>query len=77
MRVKSYYGFQTGDIVKADIPKGKYQGTHKGKVACRKTGYFDIKNINGKCVCQGISYKYLTIVQREDGWQYEKEKRKS
>jgi len=32
---KSFLGFQTGDIVKAVIPKGKYAGVHIGRVAIR------------------------------------------
>jgi hypothetical protein len=42
-RKKIHFGFQTGDLVVADIPKGKYKGTWKGRVAVRATGYFDIK----------------------------------
>ncbi|MDA8334784.1 MAG: hypothetical protein M0Z41_07305, partial [Peptococcaceae bacterium] len=48
-------GFQTGDLVVADIPKGKYQGRWRGRVAVRKTGYFDIGDGTGKRICQGIS----------------------
>ena len=38
-----YFGFQTGDIVKAAVPKGKYMGTWIGRVAVRASGYFDLK----------------------------------
>lgn len=71
---KLYFGFQTGDMVKADILKGKYYGQHTGRVAVRSTGYFDIKDGTGTRVCQGVSHKYLKIIQRADGWQYEKAK---
>ncbi len=66
---KLFFGFQTGDMVKAVVPKGKYRGIWYGKVACRKTGYFDIKS-NGQRVAQGISHKYFAIVQRFDGYSY-------
>jgi hypothetical protein len=38
MRTKSVHGFQTGDIVRADVPKGKKVGTYTGRVAIRETG---------------------------------------
>lgn len=70
--IKLHFGFQTGDIVKANVPKGKYQGDHRGRVACRASGYFDIKDGTGKRICQSVSHKYMTVIQRNDGWQYEK-----
>ncbi|NEQ75623.1 MAG: transposase [Okeania sp. SIO2C9] len=36
LRQKSFFGFQTGDMVKAVVPKGKYAGTHTGRIAVRK-----------------------------------------
>jgi hypothetical protein len=30
MRKKTVHGFQTGDMVEAVIPKGKYKGVHIG-----------------------------------------------
>ncbi len=71
---KIYFGFQTGDIVKANIPKGKYIGKHIGRVAVRLSGHFDIKDGQGKRICQGINHKYCQVMQRANGWQYEKVK---
>src|SRR5208283_2750863 len=34
-RCRTSYGFMTGDIVKAVIPRGKYRGTHFGRVSIR------------------------------------------
>ena len=65
---KSVKGFQTGDIVKAIVPKGSKQGEYLGKVAVRSSGYFDIQ-IKTQ-VIQGIGYKYCNIVQRSDGYSY-------
>ncbi len=62
------FGFQTGDIVKAVIPKGKHIGTHTGKVAVRATGSFDVLKRSGKV--GGISYKYCQAVHRKDGYVY-------
>jgi hypothetical protein len=69
-RQKNFFGFQTGDIVKATIPKGKYKGIWIGAVACRKTGYFDIKNKEGVRVAQGINHKYIKVLSRVDGYEY-------
>lgn len=73
-RQKYFFGFQTGDMVKTMIPKGKYKGIYFGEVACRKSGYFDIKNKDGQRVVQGTSYKYFKILQRFDGYSYRNEK---
>jgi hypothetical protein len=68
-RTKCHFGFQTGDIVKADVPKGKKAGQYFGRVAVRKTGNFNI-NVLDKVV-QGISHKHCVCVQRNDGYGYQ------
>jgi 5-methylcytosine-specific restriction endonuclease McrA len=68
MREKSVNGFQTGDLVKAVVPKGKHQGTHFGRVAVRKTGNFNIKNM--ETTIQGISWKNCSLLQRADGYAF-------
>jgi 5-methylcytosine-specific restriction endonuclease McrA len=67
MRAKSIFGFQTGDLVKADVLKGKFQGIQKGRVAVRKSGSFDIATSNGKAT---VSHKNCRLVQRGDGYEY-------
>jgi len=71
-RQKTFFGFQTGDIVKAVVPKGKYKGTWFGSVACRKSGSFDIKNKEGKRI--SINKKYFKVLQRTEGYEYSTEK---
>ena len=61
-RKKVHHGFQTGDIVTADVPKGKYKGIRQGRVAVRATGYFDIKNGIGKRSCQGIAVRFFHLL---------------
>lgn len=73
---KTYFGFSIRDIVKAAVPKGKYKGVWTGRVAVRASGYFDLKNFAGKHICQGINYRYCQLVQRADGWSYDKFRRK-
>ena len=41
--LKSVYGFQTGDMVKAIVPTGLKQGEYLGRVAVRSRGSFDIR----------------------------------
>jgi len=68
MRSKSVHGFATGDLVKATVEKGKKQGCHRGRVAIRATGSFNIQTSNG--LVQGILYRHCTLLQRGDGYGY-------
>jgi 5-methylcytosine-specific restriction endonuclease McrA len=68
MRQKHVQGFQTGDMVKAVVPKGAKAGTWLGRVAVRKTGSFNVQTLTG--AIQGISYKHCTVTQRADGYGY-------
>ena len=61
-------GFKTGDLVKAMVNKGKKIGIHIGRVAVRKSGSFNIKTKEG--TVQGISWKYCSLLQRADGYNY-------
>lgn len=72
VRKKQHFGFQTGDMVKAVVTRGKRIGTYFGRVLCRKTGNFDIKTKAGRV--QGINYKYLRLIQRSDGYSYNRNK---
>lgn len=66
---KYVHGFQTGDIVRADVPESlKTAGTHIGKVAVRSTGRFSIQTKEGKI--DGIGWKYCKLLQRKDGYAY-------
>ena len=67
-REKSHFGFQTGDLVRADVPTGKKAGTHVGRVAVRASGSFNIQTGSG--VVQGISQKHCRLLQRADGYGY-------
>lgn len=72
---KIFYGFQNGDYVKAEIPKGKYKGVHYGYVFVRTSGYFDIRGSKGKTMAQGILHRYCRLLQRYSGYKIEKKKR--
>ncbi|MHB1762625.1 MAG: RNA-guided endonuclease IscB [Acidimicrobiales bacterium] len=65
-RTKLVHGFQTGDLVRAVVPKGKHAGVHVGRVAVRSSGSFNIATTTG--LIQGFNHRYCTILQRADGW---------
>lgn len=70
-RSKTAFGFRTGDMVIANVTKGKKVGQYAGRVAIRQTGNFNIQSGNeGASVIQGISYRYCRITQRGDGYGY-------
>jgi len=60
------FGFQTGDMVRADVPRGKCTGRHAGRVAVRAKGRFKVG------ATDGISFKHCRLVQRADGYEYPK-----
>jgi len=68
LRQKQVKGFATGDIVKAEVTKGKKIGSYFGKVAIRASGSFNITTKTG--VIQGVSHQYCKLVQRADGYGY-------
>ena len=67
-RQKQVQGFQTGDLVVADVPKGKKTGQYKGRVAVRSSGFFNIQT--GKDTIQGVAHHYCQLLQRNDGFNY-------
>lgn len=67
-RIKRAFGFSTGDIVKLNMPKGKYAGSYVARLAgIRATGTLDIKTAAGTV---GASYKHFQLIQRNDGFDY-------
>ena len=68
IRHKRVQGFQTGDWVRAEVPKGKKAGVHVGRVAVRATGSFNLQTAHG--TVQGISHRYCQLLQRADGYGY-------
>ena len=66
-RGKRILGFQTGDLVVAMIPKGRYAGRHIGYLAgVRRRGDFDIRTAKGKA---GARWKCFQLPQRFDGYE--------
>lgn len=67
-RSKSAFGFQTGDLVRAVVTKGKKAGSYLGRVAIRASGSFNIQTANG--LAQHIHHRFCRMVQRGDGYGY-------
>ncbi|MBU2740905.1 RNA-guided endonuclease IscB [Acidithiobacillus albertensis] len=68
MRSKSAFGFQTGDMVKAIVTKGKKAGVYLGRVAIRASGRFNIQTVTG--LVQGIHHRFCSLIQQADGYGY-------
>lgn len=68
LRQKRHFGFQTGDLVRAVVPKGRQAGIQEGRVLCRASGSFDIRTVHGRAV--GISWRFCTMTHRCDGYSY-------
>ena len=62
-RIKNSFGFQTGDIVKAIICKGKLMGIHIGRISIRKRPVFQLNHVD-------VHPKCLTLLHRSDGYKY-------
>ncbi len=68
-RHKGYFGFRTGDMVRARIKRGKYTGVYTGRITVRATGAFKLRPVGSKLDIP-CSYKYCEAVQRTDGYSY-------
>ncbi|EGJ28946.1 MULTISPECIES: RNA-guided endonuclease IscB [Moorena] len=81
---KFFRGFQTGDIVKADIKKGKYAGQYTGRIAIRYRPSFVLSAkpfakrglrppLREQTSAQKIDVhpKYLQTIFRADGYEYQ------
>jgi len=62
-RGKRHFGFQTGDIVHATVPRGKHAGVHVGRVTVRQRASFNLKG-------KDIHVQYLRLLHRADGYDY-------
>lgn len=65
---KRVKGFQTGDIVRAVVTKGKKAGVYVGRVAVRTSGSFNITT--PIATVQGISHTYCKSLHQLDGYNY-------
>ncbi|MEG3836606.1 RNA-guided endonuclease IscB [Microcoleus sp. Z1_C3] len=66
-KAKFFMGFTTGDIVKADIPSGKYAGKYIGRIAIRFRPSFMLLLADKRF---DVHPKYLTTIHSSDGYEY-------
>ena len=64
---KFFQGFQTGDIVKADVPRGKFTGQYVGRIAIRFRPSFVLQLPSQKF---DVHPKYLKTIHKADGYEY-------
>ncbi len=65
-RTKTHHGLRTGDLVRAVVPRGKHKGVHVGRVSVRSSGSVRMGKVDR------ISCKNCTVLQRADGYGYER-----
>ena len=70
-RQRRYFGFQTGDLVRAVVPEGfAAVGTHVGRVMVRATGSFAITTQKGRI--EGVPHRFCHPKGRNDGYSYQR-----
>ena len=72
-RTKVFFGFATGDIVQADVRKGKYAGVWTGRVSVRGSGWFSLatgRTVNGKKERVNVKHDTCRKIQNGDGYEY-------
>lgn len=62
-RQASHFGFRTGDIVRAVVPKGKFAGVRVTRITIRASGAFSFGAAN-------VNHKFCTLIHRQDGYAY-------
>ncbi|MGA9378704.1 MAG: RNA-guided endonuclease IscB [Phormidium sp.] len=67
-KAKFFQGFQTGDIVKANVPCGKYAGLYVGRIAIRFRPSFILQLPTQKF---DVHPKYLKTIHQADGYEYQ------
>lgn len=63
-RQKVFFGFQTGDVVRAVVTTGKKVGTYTGRVSVRATGSFKLPQVDG------IHHRFIQTLHKGDGYGY-------
>ena len=69
-RRKRYFGYQTGDLVRAVVPERlKSAGTHVGRVMVKAAGTFTIGTRHGNVT--DVPHRYCRPLHRSDGYRYQ------
>jgi hypothetical protein len=62
-RQRRWFGYRTGDMVRAMLVTGKNIGLHIGRVIVRSKPWFSLNNIS-------VHIRTLSILQKSDGYNY-------
>ncbi|WP_406168263.1 hypothetical protein OIE52_23405 [Streptomyces canus] len=66
-RAKQHFGYVTGDLVRADVPTGKWAGAWTGRISVRARGQHSMATPEGRI---NVSHWNLKLLQRGDGYGY-------
>ncbi|MEU8837846.1 RNA-guided endonuclease IscB [Streptomyces roseus] len=66
-RGKMHHGYATGDLVAADVPRGRWAGRWVGRIAVRSSGQHRIATLTSRF---DVSHGNLRLLQRADGYAY-------
>jgi 5-methylcytosine-specific restriction endonuclease McrA len=65
-RQKTHFGFQTGDLVRATVPSGKFAGLWTGRISVRVRPSFKLVSTQ----TFDVHPKYLEVIHHADGYSY-------
>ncbi|WP_246886544.1 RNA-guided endonuclease IscB [Streptomyces sp. GESEQ-4] len=66
-RSKQHFGYVTGDLVRANVPTGKWAGSWTGRISVRARGQHSLTTPGGRI---NVSHWNLRLLQRGDGYGY-------
>ncbi|MFE3585386.1 HNH endonuclease [Streptomyces vinaceus] len=64
-RAKMHHGYATGDLVAAEVPRGRWAGRWVGRIAVRSNGQHRITTLTCRF---DVSHRNLRLLQRADGY---------
>ncbi|WP_199847932.1 hypothetical protein [Streptomyces dysideae] len=67
VRTKQHFGYATGDLVRANMPTGKWAGTWTGRISVRANGQHSLTTPAGRF---NVRHRNLQLLQRGDGYGY-------
>jgi len=69
-RHKRFFGYQTGDLVRAVVPERlACRGTHVGRVAVKASGSFTIMTAHGKVT--DVPHRFFRLIGCANGYTYQ------
>ncbi|MFF4271054.1 RNA-guided endonuclease IscB [Streptomyces sp. NPDC001536] len=66
-RVKRHFGYVTGDLVRANVPTGRWAGTWTGRLSVRANGQHSLTTPAGRF---NVRHRNMVLLQRGDGYGY-------